>query len=429
MPTTSQRARKLLKENKAKVIKRNPFTIQLLYATGESKQDISLNIDSGYLNIGFSVMTNKEELIAGEIKLLNGMVERNKEKAMYRRNKRKRLRYRSARWSNRKKKEDWLTPSIQHKLDSHIRFIDILYSILPINKTTIEVANFDIQRIKNPDIKSIGYQQGEQLGFYNLREYILHRDNHKCQNSNCKNKDKNPILEIHHIIFKSNGGTNTPSNLITLCNKCHTPENHKGFLKNWEPKIKSFKDATFMSIIRWKLVNQLKEKYNNVNITYGYLTKNKRINLKLEKSHINDAFSISGTKGHKRTNKYYKVLQVRRNNRSLETFKDAKYTDIRDGEIKNANELNCGRTKRNKNKNNENLKKYRGEKVRNGKRSIRKERYSLQPMDLVKYENRLYYVKGVQTKGKQIALKDLKKVPSINKIKLIKYGKGFNWII
>ena len=70
MPTTSQRARKLLKENKAKVIKRNSFTIQLLYATGESKQDISLNIDSGYLNIGFSVMTNKEELIAGEIKLL-----------------------------------------------------------------------------------------------------------------------------------------------------------------------------------------------------------------------------------------------------------------------------------------------------------------------------------------------------------------------
>ena len=429
MPTIPSKAKKLLKQNKAKVIKRNPFTIQLLYTTGETKQNIELNIDSGYLNIGFSAMTNKEELIAGEIKLLNGMVERNKERSMYRKNRRSRLRYRPARWNNRKKKEGWLAPSLQHKLDSHIRFIDNLHHLLPITKIIIEVANFDIQKIKNPEITNIEYQQGEQLGFWNVREYILHRDNHKCQNPNCKSKDKNPILEIHHIVYRSDGGTNAPNNLITLCNKCHTSQNHKGFLKSWKPKIRSFKDATFMSTIRWMLINQLKEKYNNVNITYGYLTKNNRINLKIEKTHANDAFSISGTKKHKRTNKIYNIIQVKRNNRSLETFKDAKYIDVRNGEIKNASELNCGRTTRNKNKNGENLRKYRGEKIRDGKRSIRKQRYFLQSMDLVKYEEKLYYVKGVQNKGKYINLKNLKKVPNIEKVKLINYGKGFCWMI
>jgi activator of 2-hydroxyglutaryl-CoA dehydratase len=122
MPTTPRNARLLVKEGKAKVVKRNPFTIQLLYATGESKQDLTLGIDSGYLNIGFSVVSEKEEVVSGEVKLLQGMKERLKDKAQYRRIRRQRLRYRKPRWHNRKKEEGWLAPSIQHKLDSHLRF-------------------------------------------------------------------------------------------------------------------------------------------------------------------------------------------------------------------------------------------------------------------------------------------------------------------
>ena len=84
MPTTSQKARKLLKQGKARIVEIKPFTIKLLIATGETKQDISLGIDSGYLNIGFSATTEKKELIVGEIKLLQGIKQRLADRATYR---------------------------------------------------------------------------------------------------------------------------------------------------------------------------------------------------------------------------------------------------------------------------------------------------------------------------------------------------------
>jgi len=62
MPTTPAKARHLLKQNKAKVLQRTPFAIQLKYATGEEKQLITLGIDAGYSFIGFSVVTEKQEV-------------------------------------------------------------------------------------------------------------------------------------------------------------------------------------------------------------------------------------------------------------------------------------------------------------------------------------------------------------------------------
>lgn len=428
MPTTNAKARILLKQKKAKVVIVKPFTIQLTYETKEFTQPITLGIDSGYLNTGFSAVTEKKELISGEVKLLQGVSERLQERIMYRRIRRQRLRYRKPRFDNRKRKEGWLAPSIQHKLDSHMRFIEKLKRFLPVSKIVIEVANFDIQKIKNPDISGTEYQQGEQLGFWNLREYILHRDNHTCQNRNCKNKDKEKILEVHHIVFQSNGGTDRPDNLITLCTKCHTCENHKEgkLLYNWQtekPKIKGFKDSTFMSIVRWYLVNQLK-KDSDVAVTYGYITKNHRIQNNIEKTHYNDAFCIA--KGIKQTRVEPIIFeQVRRNNRSLEKFYDAKYIDIRTGEKVRASELNNGRRTRNKSKNGENLKIYRGQKVSNGQRRIRTQRYFYQPNDLVKYEEKIYTVKGTQNGGKYVALKELKKVPKVDLLKPYKFRKGF----
>ncbi len=424
MPTTPRKAKLLLKEGKAKVLTVKPFTIQLLITTGETKQDIVLGIDSGYLNIGFSATTGKKELISGEIKLLQGMKDRITEKVQYRRIRRQRLRYRKSRFDNRKIKEGWLAPSIQHKLDSHIRFINRLKDILPVTKIIVEVANFDIQKIKNPDIQGTEYQQGEQLGFWNLREYILHRDDHKCQNPNCKNKDVQPILEIHHIKYQSNGGTGTPNNLVTLCNECHTTSNHKQgrFLYEWQinkPKLRSFKDATFMSMVRWRLVN-----FIDCTNTYGYITKTNRIKHGIEKSHCNDAFVISGGSNQKRVTPII-FEQVRRNNRSLEKFYDAKYIDIRTGEKVSGGDLNCGRRTRNKNKDSENLRIYRGQKISKGQRRIRTKRYFYQPNDLVKYEEKIYTVKGTQNNGAYVALKEIKKVPRVELLTPYKFRKGF----
>ena len=424
MPTIRYgKVRHMIKKGLAKVISVKPFTIKLTYETTNHTQDITLGIDSGYLNIGFSATTEKKELISGEVKLLQCMSKRITEKVQYRRIRRQKLRYRKARWQNRKIKDDWLAPSIQHKLDSHIRFIDKLKSILPITKVIVEVANFDIQKIKNPDIQGAEYQQGEQLNFWNIREYILHRDNHKCQNPNCKNSDKEPILQIHHIVFKDNGGTDIPNNLITLCHKCHTSPNHKKgkFLYEWQttkPKLKGFKDATFMSIVRWKLVE-----FIDCLHTYGYITKNTRIGLKLEKTHCNDAFCIAGGKTQERVNPII-FEQIKRNNRSLEKFYDAKYIDVRTGEKVSGGELNCGRRTRNKSKNTENLKVFRGEKISNGRKSIRRKRYFYQPNDLVKYEGEIFTVKGTQNNGAYVALKEIKKVPKVELLTPYKFRKG-----
>jgi hypothetical protein len=435
MPTNNGKARKLLKQKKAKVKELNPFTIQLLYKPEtEYAQEIILGIDSGYNNVGFSAITDKKELIVGELKLLQGMKERLLDKARYRKIRRQRLRYRKPRWNNRTKSKPkgWLAPSLRHKLDSHIKFINYLYSILPITKCVVEVANFDIQKMNNDSISDIEYQQGDMMGFWNLREYILHRDNHKCQNPNCKNKDKEQILEIHHIKYKSLGGVDNKNNLITLCNKCHTSPNHKKgkFLYDWcmeGKKVRGFKDATFMSMIRWYLINELKEHHDNIHITYGYITKNHRIKNGIEKTHYNDAFAIAKGTSQIRSYKIHDVKQLRRNNRSLEMFYDAKYIDIRTGEKVSGGDLNNGRRTRNKNLNSENLHQYRGEKISKGQRRIRKVRYFYQPNDLVKYDGKVYSVRGTQNGGAYIRLNEIKKVPRADLLTPYKFNKGIVW--
>lgn len=419
MPTKRYgKVRRLLKQGLAKVIRRKPFTIQLLYDTTTYTQDITLGIDSGYTYIGFSAITEKEELICGEVKLRDDISELLKERCTYRRIRRNRLRYRKPRFNNRtsSKKEGWLAPSIKHKLDTHFKIIEKLKSILPITKIVIEVANFDTHKLKNPDVDGVGYQQGEQQGFYNLREYILYRDNYTCQLCGRTNVP----LEVHHIGFWKGDRTDRPSNLMTLCIKCHTPKNHQkgGKLYGLQPVQKTLKEATFMSVVRWKLVNALKCEY-----TYGYITKAKRKELGLEKTHYNDAFVIAGGGNQKRVEPIY-FEQIRRNNRSLERFYDAKYIDIRDNSTKTGQELFSGRRTRNKNHNTENLRKYRGQKISKGRRSIRKKRYFYQPKDIVIYEGKKYIVIGIQNNGKYIKLEGLSKPVKTELVKPYMFRKG-----
>lgn len=400
MPTTPRKARILLKEGKAKILARNPFTIQLLYGCRGYTQPVTLGIDAGYQTIGFSTVTEKEELIGGEFKLLEGMSERITERRKYRVTRRNRLRHRKPRFDNRKRQAGWLAPSIQHKFDSHLKLVERLKARLPITKVIIETAKFDIQKINNPDIKSEEYQQGEQYGWENLASYIRYRDNYKCQNKGCTNKSKTPILEVHHVGFWKEDRSNRPANLITLCSKCHTPANHKKgkLLYGWQPKVKSFKAETFMTIVYRKLVETLKAEE-----TYGYITEIDREALNLDKSHHNDAFVIAGGKVQSRCEPL-NLEHNRRNRRSLEQFYDAKYIDVRTGEKVTGSELFSGRRTRNKNENSENLRKYRGQKLSKGRRSIRKSRYPYQQNDLVKFRDAIYRVRGMQNLGTRVAL-------------------------
>ena len=155
MPTTQQKSLKLLKQNEAKVVKRCPFTIQLKYATGETKQPLTLGIDSGYTKVGFSVTSSTEEIMAGELKLRTDIPKKLEERRMYRRGRRNKLWHRKPRFDNRTKPKGWLAPSLEHKVQTHIRLVDKIKSILPITKTTVEVANFDTQKMQNPEISGI----------------------------------------------------------------------------------------------------------------------------------------------------------------------------------------------------------------------------------------------------------------------------------
>lgn len=320
MPTTRHgKVRRLLKSNKATVVNLCPFTIRLLYDTTGYKQEITLGVDTGTKHVGLSATTKGKELYASEVVLRNDVVDLLSTRRELRKTRRCRLRYRKPRFNNRikSKKDKWIAPSIRQKIDSHIRIIGFVYSILPISKLIIEVAQFDTQKIKNPEISGKEYQEGDQLGFWNVREYVLARDGHKCQH--CKGKSKDPILNIHHIESRKTGG-DSPSNLITLCETCHK-EFHKGKIKLKVKRSASLRDASVMGIMKWRLYDKLKSLYPNVKMTFGYITKHDRINHGIKKSHVSDAFVISGNFDSYRLGYYYKRKLVRRHNRQIHKMK------------------------------------------------------------------------------------------------------------
>ena len=322
MPTERHgKVRHLLKDGKAKVINRCPFTIQLLYESTNYTQDITLGVDAGSKHIGLSATTTEKELYAADVELRNDIVKLLSVRRQNRRARRGRLRYRPARFENRvrSKHKGWLAPSIENKIGSHLKVVENAHKILPITKIVVETASFDIQKIKNPDITGTDYQQGEQLGFWNIREYVFFRDGHVCQC--CKGKSKDNVLNVHHIENRQTGG-NAPNNLITLCETCHKGY-HNGTVK-LPPRIKrgmSFRDAAFMGIMRWTFYNRLKELYPNVSNTYGYITKNTRIINGLPKEHYVDARCISGNPLAKPLDCAYYQRKVRCHNRQIHKAK------------------------------------------------------------------------------------------------------------
>lgn len=315
MPCHPAKARLLLKQGKARVVRRTPFTIQLLYGSSGYRQPVTVGVDSGYKITGVSVVSGKKELFAGEFHLRTDIQRLLSERRQYRRFRRYRKWYRKARFLNRKKPADWLPPSVQHRFDSHIKIVNWISKFIPVSRVVVEVARFDIHKIKNPEVKGVGYQNGDMKGFYNVREYVLWRDNYQCQC--CKGKSKDRRLEIHHIVTRQTG-SDRPYNLITLCKTCHRLVT-QGKIQLKIKSVKHYKAESFMTTVRWKLIDKLKEisGYENVTHTYGYLTRYTREQLGLVKSHVNDAFVIAGGTTQNRTVDYFFVKQVRKCNRKL----------------------------------------------------------------------------------------------------------------
>ena len=314
MPTERfGKVRRLLKEGKAKVVRREPFTIKLLYEPEtDVVQECYCGVDTGSKHIGVAVVGNDKVLYQSQIELRNNIKKKMNARRASRRNRRNRkTRYRKQRFLNRRNsiKKDRLPPSVKHEVQSHIDEIEFCKKILPVSDLILEVSQFDTALMKNPSlmnekVKHWGYQQGFNYGYSSRRSAILHRDNYTCQ---CCGK-KNCRLEVHHIKFRRNGGTDDEENLITLCEECHKSV-HAGtvVLNKKLKKSKNLKYATHMSIIRSRLLRE----YPDAIETFGFVTSENRNHLNLKKTHYIDACVIaSGGLEFKQSNVIYYKCRV-----------------------------------------------------------------------------------------------------------------------
>ena len=298
MPTARfGKVRRLLKAKKAKVVRREPFTIKLLYEPEtDVVQECYCGVDTGSRHIGVAVVGNDKVLYQSQTELRSDIKRKMDARRQARRFRRfRKTRYRKPRFLNRgnSTRSDKLPPSVKHKVQAHIDEIEFCKKILPISDSNliIEVSQFDTALMKDPSlisekVKHWGYQQGFNYGYSSRREAILHRDNYTCQ---CCGK-KNCRLEVHHVKFKCNGGTDDEENLITLCEDCHKGVHAGTVVLSKKPKkSKNLKYATHMSIIR----SYLLKKYPNAIETFGFVTSENRNHLNLEKDHHIDACVVA----------------------------------------------------------------------------------------------------------------------------------------
>lgn len=398
--------RKLLKNKRAKVYKKDPFTIRLLFHSNSAIQPIEICIDAGYKYIGFSIKSEKHEYWSAEYTLLSGEKEALESRRKYRRTRRGRLRYRRCKFPSKsqnkrltKQQTGWISPSLKNKADRHVDLVKKYSEVCPIASVTIEIGQFDTSAISDyieegKSLKGIDYQQGFTYGYASLREAVFYRDDYECQVCHKGIKD-GAILRIHHIGYRVGDRSNRPGNLLTVCTDCHTHKNHQKGGKLWDIKpSKSLKEPAYMNGVKNYICSEIKKLGIPVYKTYGAHTKMIRHQFHLPKSHANDAYCIgSFYPSHRAHTKYFE--KRRRNFRILSRFIDAQYKDVRNGVIRSGSELSCGRTNRSIPRNNpNNLRIYRGQKTRSGRVNIRQRRYPANPGDIYRCGRMVFKVVG-----------------------------------
>ena len=298
MPCKPAKARKLLRDSKAKVVNRCPFTIQLLWDCEENVQDVTLGIDKGSHTTGISCVGNGQILMSGEIHHRTDIKDKMDARMANRRNRRSRKWYRKKRFLNRasSKRSGRLPPSIKAQSEEVIRVVRKIP--LPISHIVVEDVQVDIARLNNPDLQGKEYQQSNRLD-ENLRIATLMRDGYQC--AQCEKK--NIRLDAHHIVWKEHGGKDTISNLLTLCRSCHRKV-HKGKLSLDVEGVSGFEDRIAQRTMQGK--TYLYEKLSQiaqsplvkggrgvVSKVFGYQTSEYRKALDLPKRHDVDALCVA----------------------------------------------------------------------------------------------------------------------------------------
>ena len=358
------------------------------------------------------------EFVHAQYDMLSDETERHNDCRKCRRTRRNRLRYRKPRFDNRSKKNKEMAPSLRHRKENQIRLFESFCKVMPITSAAFEMGKFDTQLLqaiadKKPLPKGKDYQRGSKYLYQTEREAVFGRDHYTCQVCGKSVKD-GVILHTHHIGFWKGYRSNRISNLLTVCEHCHTAKNHQPGGKLWglEPKSTNLAPATYMSTVRWAMYRDLVLTHPELDIyfQYGAKTAVTRKSLHLAKTHANDAYCVGSLHPrHRSTELVYQ--KKRRNNRILAKFYDAKYIDIRDGEKKSGSALSCGRTNRRESRRSDkNQRIYRGKKCSSGRTSVRKKRYSYQPGDAILFRSQRFTVNGAHCNGTRVILNTGKSV-------------------
>lgn len=304
MPCPPARARQLLSSGKAAVYRREPFTIILREREGGDVRPLVLKLDPGSKTTGLALVIQGQRgdkvIWAAELHH-RGLVIKDSlrsRRAIRRGRRSRKCRYREPRFDNRRRPRGWLAPSLLHRVLTVMTWARRIRRFAPVASLSLELARFDTQKLQNPEIEGVEYQQGELFG-YEVREYLLEKWGRKC--AYC---DKENIpLQIDHIVPRARGGSDRVSNLTLACRRCNEKKGARPveeFLKDDPKRLKAIKarakaplkDAAAVNSTRWALLNALQATGLPVETGTGGRTKFNRTRQDYPKTHWIDAACV-----------------------------------------------------------------------------------------------------------------------------------------
>lgn len=300
-PCHPARARRLLTSGKAAVFRRYPFTIILCDRTAaESVTHLHrVKLDPGSKTTGIAVVQEATGRVvwAGELTHRGQQIrDRMEQRRAVRRSRRQRkTRYRMVRFLNRRRRKGWLAPSVQHRVETTMTWVNRLRRYMPVAALSVELVRFDTQLMQDAEVSGVAYQQGELAG-YEVREYLLEKWGRRCAYCGATNTS----LQIEHIVPRSRGGSDRVSNLTLACGPCNQTKGDRTAEAFGHPHIQAqarlpLKDAAAVNSTRWALYQRLVATGLPVETGTGGRTKFNRTRLGLPKAHWTDAACVGAS--------------------------------------------------------------------------------------------------------------------------------------
>jgi 5-methylcytosine-specific restriction endonuclease McrA len=299
-PCHSARARRLLRAGKAAVWRCEPFTIILKRAVPDATPEpLRVKIDPGSKTTGLAVVQDATGQVvwAGEVvhrgqQVRDALLAR---RALRRGRRQRQTRYRPARFANRRRRQGWLPPSLESRLNNVLTWVARLQRYAPLTAISQELVKFDTQLMEHPEINGVTYQQGELAG-YEVREYLLEKWGRTCVYCGAKGKP----LQVEHIVPKARGGSDRVSNLTIACEQCNTAKGAQTAAEFGHPAVEAqakhpLRDAAAVNATRWALYHRLQTTGLPVEVGTGGRTKWNRTQRGLPKAHWIDAACVGAS--------------------------------------------------------------------------------------------------------------------------------------